>query len=325
MQDTTPSLSPSDIVLDPAILPKNSKTFDNWPHAKPLPTPAQIRSSTFDSTFQILHHRGHGAYAQRVLYIPDLGLVIKHGPHTTIAEGQTLWALRKYCPQVRVPTVYGWFQDGDETFIYLSYIDGVSLDSRLKTLSDTELKEVAGQLAPMIASIRHLRQPHQDTFIGGLRCLMPDISYISHPHSGSPNRGPIRDQMWWSGYKPPPTAPFLSVKAFNDALFALAEFLPMFPDHEYYQAFRSSFSDTSSIRFTHTDLASSNIIISRTSTEVLGIIDWQESGWYPEYWEYLKAKHTAPPRWYDYVDIALQPYVRELEAFQNYDRTGIFI
>ena len=114
MQDTTPSLSPSYIILNPATLPRNSKTFfDNWPHAKPLPTPAQIRSSTFDSTFRILHHREHGPYAQRVLHIPDLGLVIKHGPRTTIAEGQTLWAVGKYCPQVRVPTVYGWFQDGD--------------------------------------------------------------------------------------------------------------------------------------------------------------------------------------------------------------------
>ena len=132
--------------------------------------------------------------------------------------------------------------------------------------------------------------------------------------------------MWWGGYKAPPTAPFLSVKAFNDALFVLADRLPMFPDHEFFQTFRSSFPDTSSIRFTHTDLATTNIIISRTSTEVVGIIDWQESGWYPEYWEYLKAKHTAPPRWYDYLDIALQhPYVRELEAFESYDHTGIFI
>ena len=80
------------------------------------------------------------------------------------------------------------------------------------------------------------------------------------------------------------------------------------------------------IQFAHTDLATTNIIISHTSTEVLGIIDWQESGWYPEYWEYLKAKHTALTRWYDYLDIALQhPYVRELEAFESYDSTGIFI
>ncbi|KAF5385049.1 hypothetical protein D9615_001001 [Tricholomella constricta] len=271
MRNTTPSLSPSDIILSPTILPRNSTTFfNNWPHAKPLPTPAQIRSSAFDSTFQILHQREHGSYAQRILHIPDLNLVIKHGPRTTIAEGQTLWV------------------DRDDTFIYLSYIDGVSLDSRLNTLSDTELEHIAVQVAPMIASIRRLRQPLQDTFIG------------------SPDRSAIRDQMWWGGYDAPPTDPFLSVKAFNDALFALAGHLPQFPHHEFFQNFRSSFSDTASIRFTHTDLATTNIIISRTSTEVLGIIDWQESGWYPEHWEYLKAKHTAPPRWYDYVDIALQ-------------------
>lgn len=84
MQDT---LSP--IVFNRELLPRNSTT------------------STFDSTFQILHHREHGQYAQRVLYLHDLGLVIKHGPRTTISEGQTLWVLAKYCPQVRIPTVYG--------------------------------------------------------------------------------------------------------------------------------------------------------------------------------------------------------------------------
>ncbi|KAF8156592.1 hypothetical protein B0H34DRAFT_675045 [Crassisporium funariophilum] len=235
IQDNTPSPSPSDIVLDPAILPRNSTTFfDNWPHANPLPTPAQIRSSTFDSPYQVLHHRPHGAYAQRVLHIPDLGLVIKHGPRTTVVEGQTLCECRRYMGGARTAM---------RTFIYVSYIDGVTLDSRLDTLSDDELKDIAGQVPPMIASIRDLRQPR------------------------STDRGPIRDPMWWGGYHPPPTAPFLSVKAFNDALFALADHLPMFPDHEFFQTFRSSFSDTSSIRLTHTDLATSNIIISRTSTE----------------------------------------------------------
>ncbi|KAG6843597.1 hypothetical protein H0H87_002730, partial [Tephrocybe sp. NHM501043] len=122
----------------------------------------------------------------------------------------------------------------------------------------------------------------------------------------SPDRGPVRDQLWWFR-RPPLTSPFLTVKAFNDSLLALADHLPMFPDHEFYQTFRSSFSDVASIRFTHTDLTPTNIIISQTSAEVLGIIDWQESGWYPECWEYIKAKYIAPARWVDYLGVALQP------------------
>ncbi|KAG6809558.1 hypothetical protein H0H92_015816 [Tricholoma furcatifolium] len=309
MKDTISSLSLSDIILDPAILPtKPTIFFDNWPRANPLPTPAQIRASTFDSTFKVLCDRV-GAHGQRILHFPDLSLVIKHGRRTTIAEGQTLWALAKFCPTVRAPTVYGWCQDGNETFIYLSYIDGVSLDSRLDALSDTELKAIVLQVAPMITSIRRLRQPPQTTLIG------------------SPAGGPVLDQIWWGPFSVLlPNGPVCSVKEFNDALFATADGLPMFPDHEFFRNFRASFSDTSSIRFTHTDLSPMNIIVSPTTTEVMGIIDWQESGWYPEYWEYVKAKQNSPEGWfYDGLDIVLQPYTREWEAFHQYNGMGLFM
>jgi len=50
------------------------------------------------------------------------------------------------------------------------------------------------------------------------------------------------------------------------------------------------------ISFVHADLHRSNILI--TSAEkgparVMAIIDWHQSGWYPAYWEYCKARLTA--------------------------------
>lgn len=47
------------------------------------------------------------------------------------------------------------------------------------------------------------------------------------------------------------------------------------------------------IVFTHDDLVPSNIILSSGSNP-RAIIDWGQSGWYPAYWEYCKARRVKP-------------------------------
>lgn len=59
---------------------------------------------------------------------------------------------------------------------------------------------------------------------------------------------------------------------------------------------RNELPDDEPIQFVHADLHKSNILI--TSTEegparVMAIVDWHQSGWYPTYWEYCKARLTA--------------------------------
>ena len=41
------------------------------------------------------------------------------------------------------------------------------------------------------------------------------------------------------------------------------------------------------IVFTHGDLAPRNILVK--GGEVVALIDWEESGWFPEHWEFIKA------------------------------------
>lgn len=59
---------------------------------------------------------------------------------------------------------------------------------------------------------------------------------------------------------------------------------------------RPQLSDEAAIKFTHGDLHPSNIIVSSESNgnpKIVAIIDWHQSGWYPDYWEYNKALWTA--------------------------------
>jgi thiamine kinase-like enzyme len=133
----------------------------------------------------------------------------------------------------------------------------------------------------------------------------------------------------WNG-RDSPVGPFESAKTFTDAFFALGRNLPQYPNHPFFKSFRSAFSDDASIVFTHADLNPGNIMMSATSSDVLAIIDWHGGGWYPDFWEYIKAFWTVDWKssddWKDYVGKFAQPaYENELLAFIQYEQTGCLI
>ena len=59
------------------------------------------------------------------------------------------------------------------------------------------------------------------------------------------------------------------------------------------------------IVFTHNDLHFSNIMIK--DGHITGIIDWADSGWYPDYWEYTSATSVFIQRddWNTILDNAI--------------------
>ena len=48
------------------------------------------------------------------------------------------------------------------------------------------------------------------------------------------------------------------------------------------------------IVFTHDDISPPNILVSQgPKPRVMAVIDWCQSGWYPAYWEYCKARNVG--------------------------------
>lgn len=55
-------------------------------------------------------------------------------------------------------------------------------------------------------------------------------------------------------------------------------------------------TDKERVVFTHADLNKVNILISKQkdgAPKVVAILDWHQSGWYPEDWEFLKARRST--------------------------------
>jgi len=296
-------------VVDERCIPTGRAVFfDNWPHSTALPSPAQVREAAQGNN---VLKEPSSTRGQRVVCFPELQLIVKYGPSysTPVSEGQTLWLLSFLGP-MRVPTLYGWCEDGHDRFIYMERIEGVTLDERWASLSAPQKAAIIKQLHSMVSSMRSLRQAPRDKYIGAL-C-----------------GAEIHEQVW--NGRDNPVGPFYSVKAFTDALFHLGRAIPGGAYGPFLGPLRKAFSDNASVVFTHTDLHPGNIIISARTTDVLAIVDWHGSGWYPDFWEYIKGFWTvdweSEEDWKDHIGMFIQPaYQDELAAFDQYEQTGCLI
>lgn len=78
------------------------------------------------------------------------------------------------------------------------------------------------------------------------------------------------------------------------------------------------------IVMTHGDLSPRNILVQ--GSKVVAILDWEMSGYYPEYWEYVKALYR--PAWKSSwikdgaVNQVLTPYLSELAVLLHVSSVG---
>ncbi|EGX92351.1 serine/threonine-protein kinase Sgk2 [Cordyceps militaris CM01] len=212
----------------------------------------------------------------------ELGLLVKFGsePVVSIAEGQCLWALQHALPSVPVPEIYGWARDGDLTYLFMELVSGITLENIWSALSRPERTQICTELRYMLKELRSLRQEPGQQFVGHI------------------NRAPLSDKVFTNGVLPR-AGPFTDVKQFHDWLSSMLTLgmeihWPDTDSSDIPDPYRHGLPDDAGIVFTHSDLHPSNILISQEKPHrVISVIDWQQSGWYPDYWEFCKAEHTA--------------------------------
>ena len=300
-----------------------------------LPSPFEVRRQ-----FELQGGDLTQTFRPKPVCFPDEALLVKWGSDVTIAEGQCLWFLKENLPDlVPVPRIYGWRQEANHTYLYMEMIEADTLADRWESLAQHERTLICEQLRSIISAYRRVKlcgqtstpnAPPRACWSNIWQALRLGYSILS----------------WWSDRELPVTNPHpkcsslsqIGGQGLRDILFqdARGNHYPAGP-YNSIQDFHKSFANLTTrdraesvdprteieelrglrddvpVVFTHGDLDQSNILISKQDhgqLRIVAIIDWHQSGWYPEPWEWLKAQSTGRPGsdWVQqYLGTAIKP------------------
>ena len=194
-------------------------------------------------------------------------------------------------PGLPVPRMHSHSASGSRITIKMDFVEGQTLAEVWPDMSPDQKSDIARQLRAIITTMRSLE---------------PDSPGI-HTCGG----GAVTELRVYHDYE---GGPFPDEAAFNDWLVdGLFKPTPVALREEFRKRLRSNHR----ITFTHGDLAPHNIIVK--DSKIVGLIDWEYGGWYPEYWEFVKfyIRHADSRDWYDYAkEIFAQTYFDELFLYQ---------
>ncbi|KAM0544117.1 hypothetical protein ACHAPJ_011999 [Fusarium lateritium] len=264
-----------------------------------IPTIAEIRASS-----EVLSAPDAAATVVKV----GENIAVKFGPAVFPQEAEALQFLSTNS-KVPVPEVYATIEEPEteSTFIVMEYIDSKTLADLWPDLEAPDRLEIADLLRAALQDLRSLEPP----------------SYL-----GSLNQRPFSDGIFWTPDQNPATSgPFDTEDDLNEGILKrLAESEPQ----AHLTLLRTLMTATlrnHQVNFTHGDLQAKNILVKRTGLDEskqyeIKIIDWEISGWYPEYWEFCNSTIAGrfQPEWLDMVQNIMQVYVPEYLMLQTIRR-----
>ncbi|KAG5787589.1 hypothetical protein H9Q69_013335 [Fusarium xylarioides] len=197
-------------------------------------------------------------------------------------EFETLQLIRSQT-QIPVPRPLDLLSDTEASYLLTATLPGQRLGSYMDILSDHDLEIFASDIQRHLTQLRsisrHGTPKHEITnAIGG-----PCYDYrIVAAHNYDKERGDFY-------------GPFTDEEDINNTLRT-----PALPN-----IFHSMGHE---IVFTHSDINMRNILVH--NGRISGIVDWENSGWFPDYWEYTKAHYVTKlnKRWLAVVDQVFETF-----------------
>ncbi|OGM48781.1 hypothetical protein ABOM_003057 [Aspergillus bombycis] len=222
-------------------------------------------------------------------------LVIKIFPSSRdLTEYHNLQYLAENAPELPIPKPHGLIMLGSIGAMFMSYVPGIALHQVWSRLSHEGKLSIQKQLHDIFSRLRSLHQ-EDGTELGGVR-----------------GEG-VKDYriMETAAYKGITTA-----RGFDELQFSAKHRA----SPSYVKLLRSFLDeDNKSLQgsvFTHGDLKKSNIMVQEGSGnadlyEVTGVIDWEDSGFYPEYYESTTLSNAqsimSDDDWYLYAPHCISP------------------
>jgi len=169
-----------------------------------------------------------------------------------------------------------------EGSIKMTFLPGIQLNLIWQTLQNHNKERTCREIWAMIAQWRTIERPPELQHL--YQCLADGSPATSDPL--------IRD------LEDPPT-PLLDEEAVRTRIYQ--RYLHFY-GRRYENELPKMLPRSSKSVFTHGDIAPHNILVDETG-HVIGILDWEMAGWYPDYWEYANImKPTKEEDWQMWMD-----------------------
>ncbi|KAI1759470.1 kinase-like domain-containing protein [Hypoxylon sp. FL1150] len=264
----------------------------------PLPTTAEIEASTnfLPSIY---------TPSCRCTVIVGDHFVAKYGILMSENEGYALLHLEKY-PSIPAPRLYAMYRENEKLYIIMELKPGRQLLELWHSLSNDDVLDICGQLRKIWDQIRSIPSPG---IFGGVA------------------GGPLGHRYFqWIDPDPRLNGPFDEEEGVNAALVLRSKknwegigqrgWL-----QEFFARHLPKVLTGHSSVFTHADLQRKNILVVEIPAshsgprrfEVSAVIDWEDAGWYPSYWEYASCfiDFQWIDTWPENVELILGPYISE--------------
>ena len=170
------------------------------------------------------------------------------------AEKDTLQLLRA-STSIPVPRVYDYYKTAEFEHLVMEKMPGITLEEAWPALEPYNREKIADEVVTFLDEIRKLRSPRIE-------------AALLH-------RKPLRSGL-------------------ADVADFIYERFKQFPSNEYIFAYvqtRIAGLHPQQNLFTHGDLDWSNILV--VDNKVSGIIDWESSGYFPAFWEWVSIRRCA--------------------------------
>ena len=207
-------------------------------------------------------------FAQRAVVRIAEDIVVKITRSDDVTELMNLQHISSLSQGIPIPKALGMLRITPYSYVFTSFISGVPLDRIWANITAQQKGAIREQLNEIFIKLRALRVPSVDGYYG----------------SGDPPC--CLDFRRWARKS---GSPLVTEAQFNEFLLSEAHH-----GSSYAEYVRRCLPESHRIVMTHSDLHPRNLIVSdETEVKVTGIVDWEVGGGYPEYWEYVKALHTA--------------------------------
>jgi len=173
----------------------------------------------------------------------------------------------------------------------MSFMPGLGLEEAWLGFEDHQKRDISCQLDDILSELRSLPFPENQPLGGvqgeGCKDMRRNIRVSSEP--------------------------IMTPKEFEDFIFSKPRFgSPVYIN--FLRSFSPSVQTVPNCVFTHGDVRPANIKVEQNEDggwKVVGIIDWESSGFYPAYWESLKITNNLSTiegsDWYMYLPKCVSP------------------